>query len=337
MNEARLWKRQKGDTVQCRLCSHYCVIPAGERGRCGVRENQAGTLMTLVYDRVAAINLDPVEKKPLYHFMPGSATLSLGTNGCNLNCSFCQNSDLSQTPRQFGRVEGQAVSPQRLVDAALARGAASVSYTYSEPTVFFELMADTASLAHEQGLRNIMVSNGFMSRECLDELAGLIDAANIDLKAFSEAFYKEQCGGALKPVLENLKTIRSLGWWLEVTTLVIPGLNDSEPELRDLARFIHDELGSETPWHVSRFHPTFRLSDCASTPTSTLERAWEIGRDAGLSFVYVGNVPGAQANSTFCPDCGSMLLDRQGCWFRSTSMSDGRCGECGREIAGEWS
>jgi pyruvate formate lyase activating enzyme len=335
--EARLWKRLKDDAVQCRLCSHFCVIPAGERGRCGVRENRAGTLTTLVYDRLAAVNLDPVEKKPLYHFLPGTSTLSLGTCGCNMGCAFCQNASLSQTPRQSGRIEGQPASPRSLVDAALDHGAASISYTYSEPTIFFELMADTARLAHEQELKNIMVSNGFMSRECLDELAGLIDAANIDLKAFTEAFYKEQCGAALKPVLENLKTIRALGWRLEVTTLVIPGLNDSESELRDIARFIHDELGSETPWHVSRFHPTFQLTDRGSTPVSTLNLAWEIGREIGLSFVYVGNVPNRQTNSTYCPDCKELLLDRQGFRVQAASLDHGRCGKCGREIAGEWS
>jgi pyruvate formate lyase activating enzyme len=222
------------------------------------------------------------------------------------------------------------------VDAAEHHGADSISYTYSEPTIFFELMRDTAALARERGLKNIMVSNGFMSRECLDELAGLMDAANIDLKAFTEDFYRQRCDAALKPVLENLKTVRSLGWWLEAATLVIPGLNDSEAELRDMARFIRDELGAGTPWHVSRFHPTFELTDRPSTPLETLERAWDVGREAGLSFVYLGNAPGAKANSTYCPTCGERLLDRRGFSVDGATLEAGRCGTCGEEIPGVW-
>jgi pyruvate formate lyase activating enzyme len=336
MHEARLWKPLKNGAVQCRLCSHFCLIRDGERGKCAVRENRGGTLYTLVYDRVAAINLDPVEKKPLHHFMPGTSTFSLGTSGCNLSCSFCQNWSLSQGPRRSGRVEGRTVTPAGLVDAAEHHGADSISYTYSEPTVFFELMRDTAALARERGLKNIMVSNGFMSRECLDELAGLMDAANIDLKAFTEDFYRQRCDAALKPVLENLKTVRSLGWWLEAATLVIPGLNDSEAELRDMARFIRDELGAGTPWHVSRFHPTFELTDRPSTPLETLERAWDVGREAGLSFVYLGNAPGAKANSTYCPTCGERLLDRRGFSVDGATLEAGRCGTCGEEIPGVW-
>ncbi|MBU4191160.1 MAG: AmmeMemoRadiSam system radical SAM enzyme, partial [Proteobacteria bacterium] len=214
MHEARLWKRLKGDTVQCRLCSHFCVIGQGERGLCGVRENREGTLMALNYGRIAALNLDPVEKKPLYHFQPGSRTYSFATAGCNLSCSFCQNWSLSQAPREGGRVTGRAMPPQDLVDEALKLKASSISYTYSEPTIFFEIMQDTARLAAGQGLSNIMVTNGFMSSECLDEMGPLIDAANVDLKSFSDDFYQDVCGARLKPVLENLVRIRhDLGWW----------------------------------------------------------------------------------------------------------------------------
>lgn len=334
MREARLWEALGGDAVQCRLCNHFCRIGDGERGRCGVRENQAGLLLTLVYDRVAAANLDPVEKKPLYHFHPGTQTFSFGTPGCNFSCSFCQNASLSQPPRAGGRIAGHPATPESLLAAALECSAASISYTYSEPTVFFELAQDTARLAHGKGLKNILVSNGFMSRFCLDELAGLVDAANIDLKAFTEEFYRERCGGKLAPVLENLKRIRALGWWLEVTTLLIPGLNDSEGELRDIAGFIAGDLGPDTPWHVSRFHPQYKLQDLPPTPLASLERAAAAGSAAGLRYVYVGNVPGDEHGHTFCPSCGQVVIRRLGFAVTGLEVKDGRCARCGADIAG---
>jgi pyruvate formate lyase activating enzyme len=293
---ARLWKQLKDGAVQCRLCSHFCVVKPGRRGLCGVRENRGGDFVTLVYALPAAVNVDPVEKKPLYHFLPGTQIFSLGTQGCNLSCSFCQNASLSQPPRLGHRVTGHQAGPQDLVAAALASGCRSIAYTYSEPTVFFELVEDTARLALAQGLKNALVTNGFMSAECLDAFGpaegGLIQAANVDLKAFTEEFYAEQCGAHLKPVLENLRHMRRLGWWLEVTTLVIPGLNDGDGELKDMAGFIAAELGPDTPWHLSRFHPDYKLTDRPVTPTQTLMRAREAGRAAGLRFVYVGNASG---------------------------------------------
>ena len=337
MTEARLYKKLENNRVHCRLCSQFCLIEDGERGLCGVRENAGGTLYTLVHDHVAAVNLDPVEKKPLYHFLPGTLTFSFGTQGCNFSCSFCQNDTLSQPPKSGARPSGRPATPEALVDAALESRAASISYTYSEPTIFFELMADTAVLAHEQGLKNILVSNGFQSPECLDELAGLIDAANIDLKAFTEEFYKEQCGARLDPVLKNLRHIRRLGWWLEVTTLVIPGLNDSDKELADIARFISGELGTQTPWHLSRFTPQYRLRDRPSTPTTSLERAHAIGKRHGLEYVYLGNVPGHPDGSTYCPGCGAKLIDRVGFALGSQPVTDGRCPACGHDIPGVWS
>ena len=332
MHKARLWKTLKDETLQCELCSHFCVIKPGERGKCAVRVNQEGTLYTLTYDRVAALNLDPVEKKPLYHFMPGSLTFSMGTMGCNLSCAFCQNYSLSQPPREGREVTGQEVTPQILVDAALQKKAASISYTYSEPTIFFEIMSDTASLALDNGLKNIMVSNGFMTIKCLDELAPYIQAINVDLKGFTEEFYLEHCGARLKPVLENLVHIRKLGWWLEVTTLVIPGLNDSDEEFRRVASFIRDELGADTPWHLSRFHPDFKMLDRAPTPVKTLERARGIGQDEGLHYVYMGNVPGD--SSTRCPECGELCIDRRGFAVSGCITEKGRCGKCGQEIPG---
>ena len=334
MREARLWKPLADDKVHCRLCAHFCVIEDGGRGRCGVRENHGGRLETQVYGRVAALNLDPVEKKPLFHYKPGTTTLSFATMGCNLSCSFCQNHSLSQPPRAGRPAQGQDMAPQQLVRAALDNGAESISYTYSEPTVFFEFMQDTARAAHDAGLGNVMVSNGFQSLECLDELDGLIDAANIDLKAFSEDFYRDRCGARLAPVLDNLKRIKAMGWWLEVTTLVIPGLNDSEHELAAMARFLADELGRDTPWHVSRFHPDYRLTDRGPTPVATLETAFRLGREAGLDYVYTGNVPGHDGENTRCPSCGEVVVRRRGFSILDTALANGACSNCGAAVAG---
>lgn len=334
MQRAQLWKTLDEKTVHCLLCSHFCRIPDGERGRCGVRENHGGTLYTLVYDHIAALNLDPVEKKPLFHFYPGTSTLSFGTMGCNLNCSFCQNYSLSMTPKDGGEVRGQKISPEEMVDAALASKAASISYTYSEPTIFFEIMKETAVIAHKKGLKNIMVSNGFMSPQCLEELEGLIDAANIDLKAYTEEFYTERCGAKLKPVLDNIKRIHTMGWWLELTTLVIPGLNDSEEELAKIARFIAEDVSPEVPWHVSRFHPTYKLTDRPPTPVATLETAWKVGKEAGLHYVYVGNMPGHDGERTLCPACGDVVLNRTGFSTSKKMLTAGSCASCNAPVAG---
>jgi pyruvate formate lyase activating enzyme len=334
MHPARLWKPRSGGEVQCQLCAHYCRLTSGQRGKCGVRQCQDGELFTLVHDRVAAVNLDPVEKKPLYHFLPGTTTLSFGTMGCNLACAFCQNYSLSQPPRQGQAIAGEPVSPAGLVQAARQNGAASISYTYSEPTVFFELMAETAELAHAAGLKNILVSNGFQSPQCLTALAGLIDAANIDLKAMSPEFYERICGASLSPVLANLARMRRLGWWLEVTTLLIPGLNDDPAELRRLADFLVDKLGADTPWHISRFHPDYAMRDRPATPLASLERAYAIGREAGLRFVYVGNVPGGEHNGTACPKCDELLLDRTGFAVNAARTVGGACPHCGEKLPG---
>ena len=334
MEPARLWKTLDNQAVGCRLCNHFCRIEDGERGKCGVRQNFGGTLYSLVYDRVAALNIDPVEKKPLYHFYPGTKTFSLGTVGCNFFCSFCQNESLSQSPKSGGRIQGEQVTPQQLVQSALDHKTSSISYTYSEPTIFFELIQDTATLAKDRGLKNIMVSNGFMSRECLDELAKIIDAINIDLKAFTEDFYRDQCGARLKPVLDNLKRVRELGWWLEVTTLLIPGLNDSRQELEELTGFMATELGTGIPWHVSRFHPAARMTDRPSTPVETLEMAYEIGKQAGLKYIYLGNVPGHSSETTLCSECGAPVLERHGFTSKPSKTVKGRCPECKADIPG---
>jgi len=336
MHPASLWKPLEGGRLQCRLCCHFCLIDPGGRGRCGVRENRGGELFTLVYDRVAALNVDPVEKKPLYHFLPGTRTFSFGTMGCNLGCGFCQNHSLSQPPRQGLPVEGRPADPEGLVEAALSSECASISYTYSEPTVFFELVRDTARLAKAKGLANILVTNGFMSPECLEELAPLVDAANVDLKAFTPDFYKTVCEAALEPVKLNIARMRGLGWWIELTTLVIPGLNDSPGELAAMAAFIAGEVGRETPWHLSRFHPDFRMQDRGPTPAATLERAWEAGKAAGLHHVYVGNLPGNAHNATICPECGAVAVERLGFALPRGVPPGGRCAACGSPLAGRF-
>lgn len=334
MHPAALWKPLADGLVLCRLCSHFCRIEDGRRGLCGVRVNKAGALYTLAYDRVAAAHLDPVEKKPLYHFLPGSLTFSFGTMGCNMSCSFCQNYSLSQPPRQGREVAGEQVTPEGLIEAAKRSGAASISYTYSEPTIFFELMRDTATLAHPAGLKNIMVSNGFQSRQCLDALSGLIDAVNIDLKAMNRDFYERVCGAKLAPVLKNLIHMRNLGWWIEVTTLLIPGVNDADEELKELADFLAKELGVDTPWHISRFHPDFAMQDTPPTPLDRLERAYALGREAGLRYVYVGNVASNARNNTACPACGETVIEREGMGLRSARTTGGRCPACDAPIAG---
>jgi pyruvate formate lyase activating enzyme len=340
-DEALLWEplaAGREGLVQCRLCRHACVIRPGARGQCGVRENRSGRLVSLVRGLPAAISVDPVEKKPLYHFLPGTATFSFGTQGCNLACAFCQNADLSQPPRLGQTPHGRPFSPQTLADAAVDCGARSISYTYSEPTVFFELAQDVGRLALARGLKNILVTNGFMSLECLEACGpaqgGLIQAANVDVKAFTEDFYRERCGARLAPVLENLRRMRALGWWIEVTTLVIPGLNDSGAELAELAGFIAADLGAHTPWHISRFHPCHRMLDRPPTPLEALLAAREAGRGAGLKHVYIGNAAGPGFGDTLCPSCGGVVLRREG--FRAAGALDGRCPSCGGPVAGVW-
>ena len=333
---AQFWKQLQNGHAQCRLCSRFCKIPPGGRGFCGVRANDGtGVLYSLVESGVAALNLDPVEKKPLYHYLPGTTTLSFGTPGCNFACPFCQNASLSHEAREQGRVRLQNMSAQSLVEAAGQSGAASLSFTYSEPTVFFELMAETADLALQAGFGTIMVSNGFQSPDSLNALRDRIKAANIDLKSFREDFYREYCQARLAPVLDNVKAMLSFGWWVELTTLLIPGLNDSPEELRDLARFIAKELGPEVPWHISRFRPAFRMQDIPPTPLADMERAARIGLEEGLRFVYLGNVVQHAQGSTLCPRCGRKLLARAGFSVQGPPF-DGRCA-CGERIPGVWS
>ena len=336
MHEAILWEplSPEDPRVRCNLCAHRCVIPPGKRGVCGVRENRAGTLYTLVYGRTIAQHVDPIEKKPLFHFQPGSRSFSVATVGCNFRCAFCQNWEISQWPRERGEVVGEPVTPAEIARLAYDSGCRSVAYTYTEPTIFAEYALESAQLAHDLGLKNVFVSNGSMTPELLCEMAGLIDGVNVDLKAGRGEFYRKMSGAALEPVLDNLKLIKHLGIWLEVTTLVIPGLNDSEEELRWVAEYLFNELGPDVPWHLSRFYPHYHMRQTPPTPTSTLERAWQIGRDVGLHYVYVGNVSGHQTESTVCPRCGKIVIERVGYRLGRRDLRGGACGKCGATIAG---
>ncbi|WP_461833883.1 AmmeMemoRadiSam system radical SAM enzyme [Desulfothermus sp.] len=338
MTPARLWKEIQGKkgVVQCELCNHFCVLKPGERGRCGVRENRDGELYTLVYDKVAAINIDPIEKKPLYHFLPGTKTFSLGTMGCNFSCVFCQNYTLSQPPKLNQLIQGENVSARKLVSAAISYNCKSISFTYSEPTIFFELVEDTAKEAIKNGLKNVIVSNGFMSEKAIYRLKDLIHGANIDLKSFSDDFYKNLCDGRLKPVLKNLVLMKKYGWLVEITTLIIPGKNDSKQELTNIAKFIYKELGDEVPWHLSRFHPDYKLLDTTITPISTLEMGYEIGKEIGLKYVYLGNVPHNDRENTYCPECGAPLIRRIGFSCEILNLYKGKCKKCNGTISGIW-
>ncbi|MBW2095327.1 MAG: AmmeMemoRadiSam system radical SAM enzyme [Deltaproteobacteria bacterium] len=335
MKEAYLYEKQDHNRVRCFLCSHRCLIKDGDKGICGVRENRAGRLMSLVYDQVIAAHTDPIEKKPLFHFLPGTRSYSIATVGCNFRCLFCQNADISQMPADQHRIFGEEMTPEMIVSEAMRGGSATIAYTYTEPTIYFELALDTARLAVEKGIRNIFVSNGYMSRECLEQIHPNLHGANIDLKAFSDKFYKEQCGAKLDPVLKTLATLKELGVWLEVTTLLIPGLNDSVDELKMLSRFLAD-LDPNIPWHISRFHPTYKLLDIAPTPAKTIHRARDLGYEAGLRYVYAGNLPGDEGEKTFCHHCGELLIDRFGFSVRENRIRDHQCPQCGENIPGVW-
>ncbi len=337
--EAYLYEKQADQSsVRCGLCHHRCLIPESGRGICAVRENRSGTLRTRVYGRLIARNIDPIEKKPLFHFLPGTLSYSIATAGCNFKCDFCQNADISQMPRdRGGTILGKTTTPQEVVTAALEGRCRSISYTYTEPTVYFEFAHDTAHLARNRGLRNVFVTNGYMTREALDKIHPFLDAANVDLKAFRDEFYRKRCGARLEPVKETLVHMKSLGIFLEVTTLLIPGLNDDEEELKALAAFLAASLGPETPWHISRFHPTYRLTDRPVTSSQRLKAARRIGFDAGLKYVYLGNVPGEDGEQTFCPSCKTLLLERWGFLVKQNRLEAGRCPHCGAGIEGVWS
>ena len=336
MKEAMFYQHGQGNEVICGLCNHHCHIKEGKRGICGVRENQNGKLYSLVYARLVSENSDPIEKKPLFHFLPGSRSFSIATIGCNFRCLHCQNYQISQYPHLHGgEITGTEYSAESVVENAAQEGCASVCYTYVEPTIFYEFAYDCSILAHERHLKNVFVSNGYMTPEVTRHLAGVLDGINIDIKAFTDNFYKKVCNARLQPVLDNVRLMHDLGVWVEVTTLIIPGLNDSVEELRDIARFIK-EVSPAIPWHVTAFYPTYKMMDREPTPVSILRKARDIGLEEGLRFVYEGNIPGEGGENSYCPACGTELISRFGFSIRRNSLIDGRCSKCGEQIEGVW-
>ncbi|MFH1054794.1 MAG: AmmeMemoRadiSam system radical SAM enzyme [Candidatus Altiarchaeota archaeon] len=335
MFEALLYDKVDG-AVKCRLCPHHCTIADGRRGICGIRENQGGRLYALTYGLPCALHVDPIEKKPLYHFQPGSMSYSVATVGCNLKCRHCQNWQISQMCKKGGKIVGEEVSPEAIVEGALASGCSSVSYTYTEPTVYMEYALDTAKIAVDKGLKNVFVSNGYMTEDAVELISPYLHADNVDLKSFSDKFYREVCGAMLEPVLRTLKMLVKKGVWVEVTTLIIPSLNDGKDELKEIAKFISTELGDFVPWHVSRFHPDFELTNLPATDVKAIEGAVKIGKDAGLKYVYAGNVPHGRYENTYCPKCGELLLERHGFSVTSNKVKDGGCTKCKTRIEGVW-
>jgi pyruvate formate lyase activating enzyme len=335
MKEAYLYDKQSGAKVRCFLCSHRCLIADGKRGVCCVRENKEGILYSLVYERLISANVDPIEKKPFFHFLPGSKAFSVAAPGCNFRCLHCQNHEISQLPRDKEIIIGEKVSAEEIVSLALKHNCASISYTYTEPTIFFEYAYDTATIARTQGLKNNFVTNGYMTAEALDMIAPYLNGANVDLKSFSEGFYKKVCGAKLKPVLESITKMHALGIWVEVTTLIIPTLNDAEGELREVARFLLS-VSPAIPWHVSAFYPTYRMMDKPRTSPEIIRRAREIGLEEGLRYVYIGNIPGAEGENTSCYHCQKVLIKRHGYQIAENSITEGKCPHCGTPIEGVW-
>jgi pyruvate formate lyase activating enzyme len=334
IREARFYEKLPYKKIKCKLCPRECVIDDRERGYCGVRENRGGVYYTLVHSRVCAAHIDPIEKKPFFHFCPGTLAFSVATAGCNVNCKMCQNWDISQVrPEQ---VRATYLPPAKLAELAHDNRCVSVAYTYSEPVIFYEYMTDSAEAARARGVKNVVVSGGYIHTEPLKKLCGAVDAIKVDLKAFSQKFYKEVVNGELKPVLDALVTMRKLGMWTEIVYLVVPTLNDGDAEFKSLARWVKSELGPDVPVHFSRFHPEYLLKNLPPTPLETLERAKAAADAEGLHYVYVGNVPGHPAESTYCPKCHRTVIKRMGFYIEGVYLRDGRCQYCGREIAGVW-
>jgi pyruvate formate lyase activating enzyme len=342
-HEAMLYSRNDDQSVDCFLCAHRCHIQSGKRGICMVRENREGTLVSLVYvnptgslknlrfyGKLIALNADPIEKKPLYHVQPGSRSMSIATMGCNFKCDFCQNWNISQ--QDGGTIQGEDTTAEAVVEAAVAHGCKSISYTYTEPTIFFEFAYDCAKLGQARGLRNCFVTNGFQTPETLDKMAGLIDAANVDLKAFNDAFYRDRCKGRLAPVKETIKGMVERGIHVEVTTLLIPGFNDAPDELKAMTEFIAD-VSRDIPWHVSRYHPDYKFDQAPPTSTDTIYKALELGHAAGLRYLYAGNIPGGQYENTICPQCMEIVIKRSGYQADPVNLSnEGKCVVCGYDM-----
>lgn len=335
MKEAKLYRKIEKQKVQCLTCAHGCNIGPGKRGICCVMENQEGILYSLVYGKAVALHVDPIEKKPLFHFLPGSFSFSMATVGCNMHCLNCQNADISQLSGGKNRIEGRTALPEELVKAASVNKCSSISYTYTEPAIFLDYALDTAAIARKRGLKNVFVTNGYFSEQALGLIVPLIDAANVDLKTFDDSRYRHHCGARLEPVLNSIRMLHEGGVWIEVTTLLIPEFNDSEEELTSIAEFIC-RCGPDIPWHISRFHPTYRLTDRPPTSIEAIQMAVSIGKRAGLHHVYSGNVWGDEGENTDCYQCGTRLISRMGFQVLENRISQGKCLDCGTVIKGVW-
>ncbi|MEK0338085.1 MAG: AmmeMemoRadiSam system radical SAM enzyme [Nitrosopumilus sp.] len=351
MHEAILYKRLDNNKVQCTACKQNCIIPKNNIGICGVRQNKDGKLYLLVYGKASSYNIDPIEKKPLYHFMPSTEIFSIGTVGCNFSCDFCQNWDTSQITKELKNkllkekkiadidVEiskfGYQLPPEKIVEICIEKNIPSIAYTYNEPTVFFEYAYDTAKLAHEKGIKNVFVTNGYETEEALKLLKPYLNAMNIDLKSFNDEFYKKLCKARLQPVLETIKLAHKLGIWIEITTLIIPGKNDSDEELKKIANFIVN-INKNIPWHIIAFHPDYKMTDISSTSLNTLQKAYNIGKKAGLNYVYTGNILDDEHSNTYCPKCSTLLIKRSGYSISIENFENGKCNKCSEKIAGIW-
>ena len=336
---AWLSKKLNNNKLLCEACAQACVLDEGEYGICGVRRVENGELKLLVYALAAAVNVDPVEKKPMFHFLPNTKVFSFGTVGCNFSCKFCQNHEISQYPKENNHeIVGRPLSPEQIVELSLEHKCAAIAYTYNEPVVFFEYTYDTAKLAHEKGLKNIYVTSGYETHKAIDLLEPYIDGMNIDIKSFSNEFYKEICGARLKPVLDTVKYAHEKGIWVEVTTLLIEGKNDSDKEIREIAKFLAS-IDSSIPWHLSAFHPMYKMQDVERTHASTLQRAYDIAKEEGLKYVYVGNIDDEDRESTYCPQCNKRVIDRCGHigqFVTNELDKDGTCPYCAYKLEGVW-
>ncbi len=332
--EALYYEKLPQGKIKCLLCPRGCIVSEGDRGFCRVRENSHGEYYTLAHSNPCAVHNDPIEKKPLFHFLPKTTALSIATAGCNFTCKNCQNWSISQAnPEQTVNYD---VSPDLLVDLALEYKIPTIAYTYTEPTIFFEYMLESAKIARKKGVLNMYHSNGYINREPLLALIPYLDGANIDLKGFSNEFYLDVTGGTLNPVLETLKTLKKEDVWLEITNLVIPTKNDSEPKIKELCQWIKDELGMDTPVHFSRFYPQYKLQNLPSTPIKTLQKAAEIAHNVGLHYIYIGNVPGMPEENTYCPACGKVIIERRGYSIGAINLQNGTCKFCKNKIPGRW-
>jgi pyruvate formate lyase activating enzyme len=333
-HEARWYHKLDRAQVQCDLCPRRCVIPEGKRGTCRVRENRGGTLYSIVYGKPCSVGREPIEKAPFFHFLPGRERITVATVGCNQSCRYCQNWQISQA--QFEDVPNRNLSPAELVNLAVTQHVPILCFTYSEPIVFYEYMADAARLAREKGIRTAVVTGGFVNPEPLAELCGLVDAIKIDLKGFSETFYKDVCGSSLGPVLAACRTVAQSGTHLELVNLVVPGLNDDSAGIAAMCRWVVENCGDSVPVHFTRFGPNYKLQNTPATPVATLETAARVGKASGLQYVYLGNVPGHRLESTTCPECGRVIVERQGYTVTANEVKDGKCRFCGARISGVW-